>query len=433
MTPVSVFWHRRDLRMEDNHGLYRALQGGFPVLPLFIFDRNILDDLEDRDDSRVTFVHRQLERLREEYRKRGGDLLVEYGFPQEVWEKLLQTLPVRAVYANRDYEPYAKARDEGVTKLLQKHGIPFFTFKDHVVFEHDEVLKDDKSPYTVFTPYSRRWKARMGQEGIPSFPSQNTQENFFNGLKFNDIPSISSIGFAKSRLEFPPASVSRELIQNYRATRDFPAIGGTSKLSVHLRFGTVSIREIARRAGEWSETFLNELIWRDFYSMILARFPHVVHRPFKAAYENIEWRNDPAEFRAWCEGKTGYPIVDAGMRELDAIGYMHNRVRMITASFLTKHLLVDWRWGEAWFARKLLDYDLASNNGGWQWAAGCGTDAAPYFRVFNPTAQQEKFDPQMKYVRKWVPEYGSPAYPAPIINHAWARARCLEVYKKALV
>ncbi len=419
MSPLSIFWHRRDLRLDDNHGLFRALQGDVPVLPLFILDRNILDDLEDRDDARVTFIHQQLERLQAEYRAAGGDLRVEYGFPLEVWGKLLNTLPIKAVYTNRDYEPYARERDAGVEDLLAKYGIPLHFFKDQVVFEYDEVLKDDGSPYTVFTPYSRKWKALLEQTGIPSYPSQALLGNLSKVLDLNNLPSLDSIGFATSSLQFPSSEVPQGLIKNYGATRDFPGIQGTSRLGIHFRFGTISIREKARKARDLSETYLNELIWRDFYAMILAHFPHVVGRPFKKAYENIEWRNDPAEFQAWREGRTGYPIVDAGMRELAATGYMHNRVRMVAASFLTKHLLIDWRWGEAWFARKLLDYDLASNNGGWQWAAGCGTDAAPYFRVFNPTAQQEKFDPELKYIRKWVPEYGTGKYPPKLWSTKW--------------
>lgn len=432
MSPLSIFWHRRDLRLDDNHGLFRALEGDIPVLPLFILDRNILDDLEDRDDARVTFIHGQLERLQAEYRAAGGELRVEYGFPLEVWEKLLNTLSIKAVYTNRDYEPYARERDAAVEELLSKHGISLHTFKDHVVFEYDEVLKDDGSPYTIFTPYSRKWKALLEQRGIPSFPSRPHLCNLGKILDTNSLPSLDSIGFAISALHFPSSEVPQGLIKNYGATRDFPGIYGTSRLGLHFRFGTISIREKVRRARALSETYLNELIWRDFYAMILAHFPYVVDRSFKIAYENIDWHNDPIEFQAWCEGRTGYPIVDAGMRELAATGYMHNRVRMITASFLAKHLLIDWRWGEAWFARKLLDFDLASNNGGWQWAAGCGTDAAPYFRVFNPTAQQEKFDPELKYIKKWVPEYGSAGYPAPIVEHRWARERCLNAYKKAL-
>ncbi len=425
---IAVFWFRRDLRFEDNAGLYHALRGGLPVLPLFIFDKNILDDLEDRDDARVTYIHDRIRLLGEQ----GSGIWVEYGEPVAVWKNLLSRFDIGAVYANRDYEPYAKDRDAAVEALLQAKGIPFHTYKDQVVFQFDEVLKDDGTPYTVFTPYSRKWKARLKEEGIPHFPSENLLDNFWEEAPRQPAVSLEEMGFTRSLLEIPPLSVSQGLIRHYDKTRDFPAIQGTSRLGVHFRFGAVSVREKASKAWELNETFLNELIWRDFYSMILANFPHVVSGPFKKAYEAIEWRNNQAEFEAWCEGKTGYPIVDAGMRELNATGYMHNRVRMITASFLTKHLLIDWRWGEAYFARKLLDFDLASNNGGWQWAAGCGTDAAPYFRVFNPQAQQEKFDPELKYVKKWVPEYGTSRYPKPIVGHKIARERCLATYKQAL-
>lgn len=427
-TQVAVFWFRRDLRLEDNAGLYHALQGGLPVLPLFIFDKNILGDLEDRDDARVTYIHDRVRLLGQQ----GSGIWVEYGEPAEVWKNLLNRFDIGAVYANRDYEPYAKDRDAAVGALLHAKGIPFHTYKDHVVFQYDEVLKDDGAPYTVFTPYSRKWKARLKEEGIPDFPSGNLLGNFWKDAPCQPVISLEEMGFSRSSLEIPSMSVPQGLIRNYDKTRDFPAIQGTSRLGVHFRFGAASVREKARKARELNETFLNELIWRDFYSMILAHFPHVVAAPFKKAYEAIEWRNNQAEFEAWREGRTGYPIVDAGMRELNATGYMHNRVRMITASFLTKHLLVDWRWGEAYFARKLLDFDLASNNGGWQWAAGCGTDAAPYFRVFNPHAQQEKFDPDLKYVKKWVPEYGTGRYPQPIVDHKMARERCLATYKEAL-
>jgi deoxyribodipyrimidine photo-lyase len=428
MTPISVFWFRRDLRVHDNHGFFQALQGKYPVLPLFIFDRHILDDLEDRDDARLGFIHRQIEALKQTC----GALHAEYGFPLEIWQKLLDTLPIQTVYTNRDYEPYALERDTGVEALLKERGIPLHTFKDHVVFQYDEVLKDDGKPYTVFTPYSRKWKARLQQEGIPEYPSENHLGNIWKEAPDSAIPSLAEMGFEPSMLDFPPTSVPQGRIRSYDKTRDFPAIEGTSRLGVHFRFGTISIRQKARKALELNETFLNELIWRDFYAMILAHFPYVATGPFKKAYDFIEWRNDPEEFEAWKEGRTGYPIVDAGMRELAVTGYMHNRVRMVVASFLSKHLLIDWRWGEAWFARKLLDFDLASNNGGWQWAAGCGTDAAPYFRVFNPAAQQEKFDPELAYVRRWVSEYGTAAYPAPIVDHKIARERCLEVYKRAL-
>ncbi|MBK8492173.1 MAG: deoxyribodipyrimidine photo-lyase [Saprospirales bacterium] len=429
---ISIFWHRRDLRLPDNHGLFQALQGDYPVLPAFVLDRHILDDLEDRDDARVTFIHQQLEYLKGAYQAEGSNLLVEYGYPLEIWERLIQSYSIKAVYTNRDYEPYARQRDQEVEKLLKKHGIPLFSCKDHVVFEWEEVLKGDGSPYTVFTPYSRKWKAHLQAVGMPSYPAENHLNNLWKEAPNHQIPSLDAIGFVANPIHFPPTSVSQALIRNYGATRDFPAVAGTSRLGIHFRFGTISIREKARRAMELSETYLNELIWRDFYSMILGHFPRVVGEPFKIAYDRIEWRNDPVEFEAWCEGKTGYPIVDAGMRELNATGFMHNRVRMVTASFLTKHLLIDWRWGEAYFARKLLDFDLASNNGGWQWAAGCGTDAAPYFRVFNPTAQQVKFDPAFEYVRKWVPEYGTGSYPEPIVEHKMARERCLATYKSAL-
>jgi deoxyribodipyrimidine photo-lyase len=425
---ISIFWFRRDLRWEDNAGLYHALRGGLPVLPIFIFDKNILDDLEDRDDARVTYIHDRIRTLGEQ----GSGIWVEYGEPEEVWKNLLNRFEIGAVYANRDYEPYAKDRDAAVGALLQAKGIPFHTYKDQVIFQYDEVLKDDGTPYTVFTPYSRKWKARLKEEGIPHFQAENLLDNLWKKAPRQPVISLEEMGFSRSSLDIPPLTVPQGLIRNYDKTRDFPAIQGTSRLGVHFRFGAVSIREKARKARELNETFLNELIWRDFYAMILAHFPHVVAGPFKKAYEAIEWRNNPAEFEAWREGRTGYPIVDAGMRELNATGYMHNRVRMITASFLTKHLLIDWRWGEAYFARKLLDFDLASNNGGWQWAAGCGTDAAPYFRVFNPQAQQEKFDPELKYVKKWVPEYGTSRYPQPIVDHKMARERCLATYKEAL-
>jgi deoxyribodipyrimidine photo-lyase len=428
MTPISIFWFRRDLRVHDNHGLFQALQGEYPVLPLFIFDRNILEDLEDRDDARLSFIHRQIEALKQTC----GAFHAEYGYPLDIWKKLLDALPIQAVYTNRDYEPYAIKRDADVESLLKERGIPLHTFKDHVVFQYDEVLKDDGKPYTVFTPYSRKWKARLQQEGLTEYPSENFLGNIWAEAPASAIPGLAEMGFEPSSLAIPPASVPQGLIRSYDKTRDFPAIEGTSRLGLHFRFGTISIRQKARKALELNETFLNELIWRDFYAMILAHFPHVATGPFKKAYDFIEWRNDPEEFEAWKEGRTGYPIVDAGMRELAATGYMHNRVRMVVASFLTKHLLIDWRWGEAWFARKLLDFDLASNNGGWQWAAGCGTDAAPYFRVFNPTAQQEKFDPELAYIRRWVAEYGTAAYTAPIVEHKMARERCLEVYKRAL-
>ena len=443
MSRISIFWHRRDLRLADNAGLYHALRSGYPVRPLFIFDRHILDDLVDEDDARVTFIHQEIGRLQQTLRERGSGMLIRYGKPEEVWRELLQELDVASVYTNRDYEPYAQERDNAVRALLGPAGISFHTYKDQVILEAGEVLKSDGEPYTVFTPYSRKWRetlaSRLSQPGgdlsasfyLQSYPVEKYLDRLAPGAG-DETPSLDSMGFQVSGMEFPSRTVAQSLIRNYGKTRNFPAIEGTSRLGVHFRFGTISIREKARKAVGLNDTYLNELIWRDFYSMILAHFPRVVDQPFREKYSRIDWRNREEEFERWRQGRTGYPLVDAGMRELNATGYMHNRVRMVVASFLTKHLLIDWRWGEAYFARKLLDYDLASNNGGWQWAAGCGTDAAPYFRIFNPASQLDKFDRDRRYVKKWVPEYETAGYPAPIVDHREARERCLEVFKEAL-
>ena len=428
---INIFWLRRDLRLHDNAGLYHALKEGKPVIPLFIFDRNILDELEDRADRRVEFIHVSIVQIQNQLGKIGSTLDVRYGFPSEVWKQLLQEYKIEKVFTNHDYEPYAQVRDEEVRKLLAKSNIEFRTFKDQVIFEKNEVLKDDGKPYSIFTPYSRKWKARLKENIISNYPTEKYFSSFYN-QPAKENPTLESMNFKPTGQSFPPNVWSPEIIKAYKEQRDYPALAGTSRLSVHLRFGTISIRELAREAGKLNETFLNELIWRDFYQMILWHFPQVVSNSFKPEYDKIQWRNNEKEFDAWCKGLTGYPIVDAGMRELNATGFMHNRVRMIVASFLTKHLLIDWRWGEAWFAKKLLDYDLAANNGGWQWAAGCGCDAAPYFRIFNPYVQTQKFDPDFKYIRKWVPEFEELTYPRPIVDHVVARNRCLEVYGKAL-
>jgi len=433
-TPATVidqqsvlFWFRRDLRLQDNAGLYHALKENTAVLPIFIFDTDILDNLEDKADARVEFIHLALERMQEELTAAGSSLYILHGKPVDIF----QALKPKAVYANHDYEPYARKRDEQVKNLLDKQNIPFKTFKDQVIFEKEEVTKDDGKPYTVFTPYSRKWKSTLRPEQYKSFPSETLFDHFkkTKPLKF---PSLSDIGFEPSGIAFPERKIRQSIIEQYHQQRDIPSVNGTSRLSVHLRFGTVSIRKLVQLALKKNDTWLNELIWRDFYHMILWHFPHVNTKAFKPAYDHIQWRNNEEEFNAWCEGKTGYPIVDAGMRELNTTGFMHNRVRMIVASFLTKHLLIDWRWGEAYFAKKLLDYDMAANNGGWQWAAGSGCDAAPYFRVFNPYLQTDKFDPEKKYIKKWVPEVGTSAYPKPIVDHAFARDRVLRVYKEAL-
>lgn len=428
---ISIFWYRRDLRLYDNTGLSAALQSGNPVVPIFIFDRNILDDLEDKNDRRVDFIHQTLKDLDAELRKNGSGLRVYYGTPEEVWPQILEEFDVKAVYTNHDYEPYALKRDPEIGKMLEKNGVEFHTFKDQVIFEKMEVLTGSNTPYTVFTPYSKTWKSQLTKEDLEAREVKKFLGNF-HSYSPPQMPSLEDMGFKPSGADFPPKVLEEELIRDYADTRNYPAIRGTSRLSVHLRFGTVSIRKLVKHAMQWSETWLNELIWREFYMQILYNFPHVVGEPFRAKYEGIKWLNDEENFKKWCEGKTGYPLVDAGMRELKETGFMHNRVRMVTASFLTKHLLIDWRWGEAWFARQLLDFELASNNGGWQWAAGTGTDAAPYFRIFNPESQMKKFDPKGKYVRKWVPEFGTPVYPRPIVEHKMARERCLEAYKTAL-
>jgi len=429
---LAVFWFRRDLRLDDNAGLYHALKSGLPVLPVFILDKEILTQLEDKDDARVTFIHQTIIALDEELRKQGSSLKVLYDKPYDAWNKLLKNYHIAAVYTNHDYEPYAAARDGTIGKLLVGQGIPFYTYKDQVIFEKDEVTKDDGKPYTVYTPYQRKWCQTLKPFFFKAYPVKKYFKGFLKTEPFL-IPSLAQAGFQKSNITFPDARY-RELIAGYAATRDFPAISGTTHIGLHLRFGTVSIRELVRAAYASEEkTWLNELIWREFYMMILYHFPHTAAHSFKPEYDRIKWINDESQFMAWCKGLTGFPLVDAGMRELNSTGYMHNRVRMVVASFLTKDLLIDWRWGERYFARKLLDYELASNVGGWQWAAGSGTDAAPYFRIFNPDAQLKKFDPELKYIKRWVPEYADfSQYPKPIIDHAYARERCLRVFKDAL-
>jgi len=431
MDKISLFWFRRDLRLQDNAGLYAALKAGFPVLPVFVFDTEILDKLEDKADARVTFIHQCIEELKSQLQAIGSDMRVLYGSSMECFQELIITYSIDAVYTNRDYEPQAIERDQTIQEFLEANGIALYGFKDQVIFEKNEIAKDDGTPYVVYTPYSKAWKRRLALEPIPHYPSEELMDKYFQTTPFQSM-TLAGIGFQTSSLRFPPKEIPKERIMRYDKVRDLPAVLGTSRLGIHFRFGTVSIREKAKKAAFMNEKYFNELIWRDFYQMILANFPRVVQESFKPKYDFIQWRNDPEEFEKWCEGKTGYPLVDAGMRELNTTGFMHNRVRMVVASFLCKHLLIDWRWGEAYFAEKLLDFDLASNNGGWQWAAGSGVDAAPYFRVFNPTLQLEKFDKEYEYVKQWVKEWGTNSYPKPIVDHAFARNRCLEIYKAAL-
>jgi len=431
-TPINIFWFRRDLRLEDNAGLYRALKAGQPVLCLFIFDKNILDKLEDKDDARVTFIYQAIEKLHADLQKHHSSLLVIYDDAEKAWKKVLKEYEVAAVYTNHDYEPYAKKRDDEVRLMLKEKGIGFNTFKDQVIFEKAEVTKDDGLPYTVYTPYMRKWYAKLKPFYLKAYPTTKYLHNLYQ-IKHLPLPDLKDLGFEKSDRKFPDQQYE-DVISDYHDKRDFPAVKGTSHIGLHLRFGTVSIRELARKAyGYHDNTWLNELIWREFYMMVLHHFPKTADHAFKPDYDRIKWENNEEQFEAWCNGQTGYPIVDAGMRELNETGFMHNRVRMIVASFLSKDLLIDWRWGENYFARKLLDYEMASNVGGWQWAAGCGTDAAPYFRIFNPEAQTKKFDPELKYIKKWVPEYADfSKYPKPIVDHSFARDRCLKAFKAAL-
>lgn len=432
MQKITIFWFRRDLRLEDNAGLYHALKNGQSVLPIFIFDKHILDNLEDRKDARLEFIHTSIEHINVQLKELGSSLKVFYATPEKVFKELLKEYTIEAVYTNHDYEPYALERDKGIGLFLEKHGVKFKTHKDQCIFEKEEITKDDGKPYTIFTPYSKKWKTKLNDFYLKPYPNKKYFKNLIKVKPF-EIPTLDEMGFEKTGMIFPAKTIRKSIITHYKEQRDFPALNGTSHLSVHLRFGTVSIRALGKQALLLNETWLNELIWRDFYMMILYHFPHVENNSFKPAYNRIEWRNNETEFKAWCEGKTGFPIVDAGMRELNATGFMHNRVRMIVASFLVKDLLIDWRWGEAYFAQKLLDFDLSANNGGWQWAAGSGCDAAPYFRVFNPTEQIRKFDPKYEYIKKWVPEFNTKAYPKPIVDHAVARLRVLKVYKEALI
>ena len=429
-TKLNLFWFRRDLRLIDNHGLYEALQSELPVLPIFIFDTNILEKLENKEDKRVDFIFQALEKLNEYLEKQGKSIQIFYGKPLEIYENLSQQYEIGNVFCNEDYEPYAIKRDQDIKDFLASKNINFYQFKDQVIFQKDEIVKADGKPYTVYTPYSRQWLLKFNDQNLEFFASEKKLDNLLNIEKQNI--TLELIGFKKTNYLFEPPKINLEILEKYHETRNLPT-KETSQMSVHLRFGTISARKLVKLASELNDnTYLKELIWREFFMQILWHFPKVIHHSFKEKYDNIAWENNEELFQKWCEGKTGYPIVDAGMRELNETGLMHNRVRMVCASFLTKHLLTDWRIGEAYFAEKLMDYDLSANNGNWQWSAGSGCDAAPYFRVFNPEEQQKKFDPKFIYIKKWVKEFGTSTYPKPIIEHKFARERALKRYKEGL-
>jgi deoxyribodipyrimidine photo-lyase len=441
MSKISLFWFRRDLRLEDNRGLFSALEAGFPVLPLFIFDSNILNNLSDKADARVNFIYNQVESLKEKIEKLGGRFYVDYGDPFKIIERITNELPIKNVFTNKDYESYSLQRDHSIKDFLEARNITFHLSKDHVIFEEREILsKSAGTPYTVFTPYSKTWKEKLKSEMLegknsPLFAYNSEgllQGNLSSNVAVPDFPLLEFMNFQPSKMDIPSREINLKIIENYSENRDYPAKVGTSRLGIHLRFGTIGIRELARKILNLNETFLNELIWRDFYAQILFNFPHVEKNAFRSNYDLIKWRNNLEDFKKWASGQTGFPLVDAGMRELNATGFMHNRVRMLTASFLTKNLLIDWRWGEKYFADKLLDFDLASNNGGWQWAAGSGTDAAPYFRIFSPEAQMLKFDSQYQYIKRWVPEFGTPHYVKPMIDSKLSKDLCLAAYNLAL-
>lgn len=427
---MNIFWFRRDLRLEDNVGLFHALNDEKEVLPIFIFDEKILSELP-KDDARVSFIHELLSKIQIKLQENGKSLAVFHGEPKSIFEKLIQENKIKTVHTNHDYEPYARKRDKEINQLFKDNNVEFKTSKDQVIFEKSEVVKDDGTPYVVYTPYSKKWKEALSKIKLKHYNSESN----LNKIANHSYPflSLREIGFEISEIKVTPFDISDKVISNYEETRNFPAQNGTSMLGTHLRFGAISIRKVVNHASTFqNETFLKELIWREFFMQILWHFPHTINSSFRPKYDAIQWKNDENLFQKWCEGKTGYPMVDAGMRELNKTGHMHNRVRMVVASFLCKHLLIDWKWGETYFAQKLLDYEQSSNVGNWQWAAGSGVDAAPYFRIFNPTEQIKKFDKDLKYIKKWVPELETLHYPKPIVDHKEARELCLKTYKEAV-
>ncbi|TAH26429.1 MAG: deoxyribodipyrimidine photo-lyase [Cytophagales bacterium] len=430
--PLSIFWFRRDLRLHDNAGLYHALKSGVPVLPIFVFDTDILNKLSNQEDARVSFIHQTLSKIQEQLVQINSSILILYGNTNAIFSELLLKYNIKEVFANHDYEPYAIQRDESIKNILRDKNIPFSTFKDQVIFEKEEIISANGSPYKVYTPYKNKWLSSLSSFYLKSYPTENYFQNFIKN-HFFEFPSLEKIGFRKTNINIPPQIIKEEILKDYDKRRDYPSQSATSLLGIHLRFGTISVRETAKKAQSINPVWLNELIWREFFMQLLFHFPYVVKEPFQPKFKHLIWRNNEKEFLLWCSGNTGYPLVDAGMRELNTTGHMHNRVRMVVASFLTKHLLIDWRWGEAYFAKHLLDYDLSANNGNWQWSAGTGADAQPFFRIFNPYLQQERFDPKFEYIKKWVPEYGTFDYVSPIINHKLATDLAKEAFKKITI
>ena len=426
----SVFWFRRDLRLDDNLGLNAALSSGLKVIPIFIFDTEIINKLE-KNDLRIKMIHAALVKLNDAMLGNRCNVGMYLGNPKAVFESLLKKFKIKSVYANHDYEPYATERDKSIKSFLEKKNVTYKSFKDQVIFEKDEVVKDDGNPYKVYTPYSRKWIEKLKSTGFETCKS----ETKLNSLASLELPylTLKEIGFDEKEFDIPLFNINSKTIEKYEETRNFPYLNSTSRIGAHLRFGFVSIRKLVEKALKNSnKTYLKELIWREFFMQILWHFPYTQEKSFKPKYDSIKWLNNDEEFKKWCEGNTGYPLVDAGMRELNQTGFMHNRVRMLVGSFLCKHLLIDWRWGEKYFAKKLLDYEMSSNVGNWQWVAGCGVDASPYFRIFNPKEQIKKFDKDFKYIKKWVPEFQSSLYPNEIIDHKFARNRCLETFKAAV-
>ena len=422
---VSIFWFRRDLRLEDNNALFAAITEKKNILPIFIFDNSIINDLPE-DDPRLNFIYKTLFDINLQLEKHNSSLLILKGNVEEVWKELIKKYTIESVFINKDYEPYSITRDLSIAKLMRSNGIQLHSYKDQVIFEESEVVKANGEPYTVFTPYKRKWLNLFTPISIkPSIAFKNFHKKTYS------FPTMKELGFKNSNIQVK--NFSLKCVKTYAKTRNFPNLDATSYLSPHLRFGTVSIRQIIAKLDEGSEVFINELIWREFFMQILFHFPFVVTKNFRPKYNDIAWLNNEEDFKKWSLGKTGYPLVDAGMRQLNATGFMHNRVRMITAGFLCKHLLIDWRYGEAYFAKKLLDYELSSNNGNWQWAAGTGCDAAPYFRIFNPEEQLKKFDKSLAYSKKWIKDLESGNYPEPMIDHKFARKRALETYKKGIL